>query len=295
MTPSWWFGILAVIIIILLIISVSYFTARAKAEVTVLHTTDGTMTQVTHHPTRVTAHPIFDTPHAPDTPPEQRESTLEVSSRPLSKGEALVVYGVIPRNLPYWGITGYLYSVADPSTGITRVVHAAVGDSVSSGTVSSVAHGDGVAVVMTSNPYMYDEISERITKQWRADNHRQPLHVHAMYIPLEMSSPNVTGAKYTVSFTTVLRKPDQHVPQFQCTLWTSPNINVSKNAVPAQLRDRSTAPKEHDILSDSAWHTAALNALSSKEYVMLREIPVTLPHQDLYLASRQASGGRPGP
>ncbi|CAH6418802.1 Hypothetical protein POVN_LOCUS525 [uncultured virus] len=252
--PSFVYGIITIIIVVFLIIACMHFSAQSAAEATILHYTDGETKLVNQHPTLQDAYANF------------RGDLDPWGERPLSHGEALVMYGHIPKTCAYWGITGYLYKWDG------HLMHASLGDPVSSASIASHSGMDGVAVVLTYNVHMFNEVHNSLTQEWNATSRKHLLHVYPMYIPHKMYLP---GATYTLQSKVLMHRPGDPIPQFKCRIYTSPNITQKAPFFNCNsYKDRSHAPKEHDVIDEVVWHASADDILAKQGYVPLREIPV---------------------
>lgn len=264
MVPSYVYGIVTILIIVVLVVVVVYLTMKEKAEALVIEYSDGALGSMAQHPTLQLFHTHF--------------SEAPLGAQKLSKRDALVMYGEVPRGYAYWGITGYLYdfpSHDDPMLG--NILHASIGDTVSSQTVATLSPGDGVAVVLTTNPLLFREVKQQLQADWVKIHRRHPLRVLPIYIPTDLYFEQ---ARYALQLRVVLRRHDQLLPRFACRLYTSHNI-VERSVKSIQFRPRTGTPKEQDSVSEEVWYQSAIKALAQKNYTILREVAVQRPLQHI--------------
>lgn len=256
MDPNYNYGIITVIIVFVLIISIWYFSNQAKNLAITLNKDDLDFTSRTYADS--TTDDIVTDLLTPYFSPIGEH----FGARQLNPNEAIVIYGEIPRNCYYWGITGYMYDGEK---------YTSLGDSISNATVKSLSVGDGVAVVMLTNPILFEEIKRELLKEWHPVNRRHPLNIIPVYIPDKLY---ISGAKYTMVLQLSTRK---YVNDFKCELKCRhySGTNVPKQPIPIKtVVDRDCAPKEQDSVSEVIWSRTSLKALDTKQYGYNREIPV---------------------
>lgn len=99
-----------------------------------------------------------------------------LGARPFSSKDALVIYGNIPNECLYWGITGYLFDEE-------KQTFSPINDSVSSESVDEKSPRQGVAAILTSNPLMFHSVKKVIERRWETLNKPYSIQIFPIYIP----------------------------------------------------------------------------------------------------------------
>lgn len=227
MVASYLYGIVSVIIIIILLIVGYYLYVKSCREELILKATEGTLKGVPQLGGLYFQHPSM----GGDELYEPRDITYH---------DAIVMYGPIPHGYLYWGITGYVYDIDG------HRVFAPIGDSVSRGNVEALSPGDGVAVIFTPNPLMFEDISAILNKEWKQSNGRHPLRIFPIYIPPDMPAKT----RYVLLNRIVTRGEEDPIPLFNVRYYTAENAVSVRLPRGCYLKDRSASPKEQDFFKD---------------------------------------------
>jgi hypothetical protein len=224
-----------VIIIVLLIISYVYFNRQQRREQLILNQEDGVLSTVKDE-----GYTIVQT------------ASFNGSLGQLTSQNAIVIWGEIPYDYPYWGITGY-------------AMDRQIGDSVSQGCTKHFVPNDSIAAIMTSNSLMFEQVKRRLLDEWTST---RKLNIMPIYVSLD-AHPGV----HTLTLRIDRHTPQDPTPPFQCRLYTSPNI-AERPAPIVQLKRRDLVPKESDTVSESVWNSSAARTVQDRGYTILREVEV---------------------
>lgn len=268
METSQLYGLITVIILIILGVSIWYLSAcNAKTEI-VLSRKEGIFQTTTFFgtaPLEPMGTHFFE---SDDTAPPSDT----IQDRMLVYDEAIVVYGEIPRDYLYWGLSGQ-----SREPGCT---FASVGDSVSSSDYKSLGLDDYVAAIMTTNPKMYDAVARSIRKEFAINFPSGKLSTVAIMIP---SSVYSVTAKYAIVSHSVLRKPNDVVPTYKCRLYKGLHaVATSSSTVEAKIQ--SKGHHEQATLANELWEQSTRKVADKKQYTVIREVDVH-PHTRLSTAT----------
>lgn len=242
MNISYIFGVVTIVVLVIIIVSIFYFENTRKRESSSVYFEEIELQPCDfkdfHNPILKT---LMDG--------KQKGYVLEDT-------KAIVIYGNVPSHKSYWGITAYKMN------GTPK----AYGDTVSNRKVQSMSCTNGIAVVLTGNPVLFNYIKRELTKEWKKNNGDRLVKVYPLYT-------DSTG-----SWNLVVKYMNE-LPNFGCRMYNFPGIKT-KPIPKLRLIPKDCAPKEEDKISEKIWHKTALKSAKMKGHEIIREVKVSQSSDD---------------
>ena len=178
-----------------------------------------------------------------------QQESIVIGAHNLNYGEAVVVFGVIPRNKVYWAWTGYLWTIPWQGTNNRDgrlVIAGTIGDSIDAGNTFSRYENDYLAIVYTPNPNFVDVVKENFLSRV-IPNSNFSIQWKSLLIPTSMYDASYD---YCLFSRVLQTDEDKSIPPWQCWFFQATTTDVYKQpSLPVlnPIKIRSTLPNEYEI------------------------------------------------